>query len=168
MQESVRNPQIVRVIRCDETLIVAEAGPLCVTIWRGPAAPKPFEWQRAGLSEVVGRHPRGAAFLCVVETSSKPPDDDLRKATAQMFLNLGDRLKGTAVVIEGEGFMAAINRGVLTGMILLTNRSRRSPLAVFGTVTDGAQWLGQHIALPPLDELVSTIEHIRSRLPRLP
>jgi hypothetical protein len=168
MQESVRNPNVVRVIRCDETLIVAETGPLCVTVWRGSATAKPFEWQRVGLSEVVGRHPRGAAFLCVVETTSKPPEDDLRNASAKMIVNLGDRLKGTAVVIEGEGFMAAINRGVLTGMVLLTQRSRKSPIAVFGTVTDGARWLGQHIALPPLDELVSTIEHIRSRLPRLP
>ena len=167
MQESVFNPSVVRVIRCDETVIVAEAGPLCVTIWRGSATPEPFEWQRAGLSEIVGRHPRGAAFLCVIETSSSPPQEDLRKASAQMIVNLGDRLKGTAVVIEGEGFMAAINRGVLTGIVLLT-RSRRSPFAVFGTVTEGARWLSQHIALPPLDELVSTIEHIRSRLPRLP
>ena len=168
MQGSVRNLNVVRVIRCDETLIVAETGPLCVTVWRGSATAKPFEWQRAGLSETIQRHPRGAAFLCVVETGSKPPEDDLRKASAQMIVSHGDRLKATAVAIEGEGFMAAINRGVLTGMILLTHRGRKSPISVFGTVTDGARWLGQHIALPPLDELVATVEHIRSRLPPLP
>lgn len=168
MQGSVRNLNVVRVIRCDETLIVAETGPLCVTVWRGSATAKPFEWQRAGLAETIQRHPRGAAFLCLVETSSKPPEDDLRKASAQMIVSHGDRLKGTAVVIEGEGFMAAINRGVLTGMILLTQRGRKSPISVFGTVTDSARWLSQHIALPPLDELVATVEHIRSRLPPLP
>lgn len=165
MQESTRNfANVARIIRCDETIVVAETGPICVVIWRGAVTNNPFDWQRAGLAETVQRHPRGAGFLCVVETTAKPPEDELRKASAQMILVHGDRLKCTACVIEGQGFLAAINRGALTGMILLALK-RRSPITVFATVTDGIHWMSEQMALPPVGDLISTVEYIRSRLP---
>ena len=152
-------------IRCDQTLAVAEVGPVCVVIWRGAVTKTPFEWQRAGLAETVQRHPRGAAFMCVVETSAKPPEDELRKASAQLVLSHGDVLKCTACVIEGEGFLTAMHRGVLTGMILLTMK-RKSALSVFATVAEGVRWMRGHMMLPPDEELVSSVEYIRSRFPR--
>jgi hypothetical protein len=151
-------------IRCDQTICVAETGPVCVVIWRGAVTKMPFEWQRAGLAETVQRHPRGAAFMCVVEMSAKPPDDELRKASAQLVLSHGDRLKCTACVIEGEGFLTAMHRGALTGMILLTMK-RKSLISVFATVREGARWMREQLMLPPEEELISSVEYIRSRFP---
>jgi hypothetical protein len=164
MQESVRNPNVVRMIRCDGTIAVAETGPVCVAIWRGAVTKTPFEWQRAGLAETVQRHPRGAAFMCVVETSAKPPDDELRKASAQLILSHGDRLKCTACVIEGEGFVTAMHRGVLTGMILLTMK-RKSLISVFATVPDSVRWMREYLPLPSEQEIISSVEYVRSRFP---
>jgi hypothetical protein len=153
-------------VRCDETIAVAETGPLCVAIWRGAVTTNPFEWQRAGLAETISRHPRGAGFMCVVETSAKPPDDKLRKASSEMVLSHGSRLRCLAAVIEGEGFMAAINRGAVTGMVLLA-MGRKVPISVFATVRQASIWMGQYISLPPPDELTLTVEYIRSRIPPL-
>src|ERR1700733_13281755 len=79
-------------IRCDESIAVAESGPLCVVIWRGPVTRRPFEWQRAGLAEVVQRYPDSAASLCTAETTATPPEGELRRAAAQMITSHGDRL----------------------------------------------------------------------------
>jgi hypothetical protein len=150
----------------DETVVVAETGSLCVVIWRGAVTKVPFEWQRSGLAEVVERHPHGAGFLCVVEASAKPPEEELRRASSQMILAHGEKLKCVACVMEGEGFRAAINRGALAGMYLLL-RNKKSPVSVFAKVPEAVRWMGEHIEIQPPDELVSTVETIRSRLPAL-
>jgi hypothetical protein len=165
MQDTLRRAaNAVRIIRCDETIAVAESGPLCVVIWRGAVTKAPFEWQRSGLSEVVQRHPRGAAFLCIVETTATPPDDELRRAAAQMVTGHGERLKCVAAVIEGAGFKAAIDRGALTAMILL-GLKKKSPVSVFAHMHDAVPWMRKHIDLPPTEDLSSTVESIRARLP---
>jgi hypothetical protein len=155
-----------RVKHWDEAVVVAETGPLCVVIWRGAVTKLQFEWQRTALAEVVEGNSQGAGFLCVVEASAKPPEDDLRRASAQMVLSHAERLKCVACVIEGEGFKAAITRGALSGMVLLL-RNRKTQISFFANVRSGAQWMSKYIEIPSAEELVSTVETIRSRLPAL-
>jgi hypothetical protein len=167
MQRTSRNPpRTSRVIHWDETVVVAETGALCVVIWRVAVTKVPFEWQRSALAEVVLRNPHGAAFLCVVEQSAKPPEDELRRASSQMILSHGEQLKCVACVMEGEGFRVAINRSALSGMILLL-RNRKSPVSVFAKVPEAVRWMSEHIEIPAIGELVSTVENIRSYLPML-
>jgi hypothetical protein len=151
-------------IRCDESIAVAESGPLCVVVWRGAVTKRPFEWQRAGLAEVVRRYPGGAAFLCIVETSATPPGGELRRAAAQMITAHGDRLKCVAAVVEGTGFKAAIDRGAFTAMILL-GLKKKTPVSVFARTREAAVWMREHVPLPPIDELLATVESFRSLIP---
>src|SRR5258708_39793333 len=149
-----------RVFHCDETLVVAETGSICVAIWRGAVTTLPFEWQRSGLAEVVERHTHGAGFLCVVEPTAKAPDDELRRASSQMVASHGERLKCVACVIEGEGFVASINRGALASMVLLV-RNRKSPMSVFANVQVAARWMAQYIELPAPGDFTAIINDIR-------
>jgi hypothetical protein len=153
-----------RLIHAGEAVVVAEVGPLCVVIWRGAVTKNPFEWQRAGLDEVVKRHPRGAAFLCVVEQSAKPPGEELRRASTQMVQAHGEHLKAVACVIEGDGFKAAIGRGALASMILLL-RNKKSPVSVFAQPREALRWTASHIPVGSVEELTKTIEAIRSKFP---
>jgi len=156
-------PGTLRIIHCDESIAVAQVADMCVVIWRGAVTKGPFEWQRAGLAEVVERRPRGAGFLCVVESTAKPPNDELRRASSDMVASHGKRLSCVACVIEGVGFRAAINRSALAGMVLLL-RNKQAPVSVFAKVTDAAEWMAQFIHVSPHD-FASTVEDIRSRLP---
>jgi hypothetical protein len=159
-------PDLPRIIYVDESLAVAQVGRVCVVIWRGAVTRYTFERQRAGLAEVVQKHPDGAAFMCVIEANAKAPDDELRRASTEMIVSHEGHLHCVACIIEGEGFRAAINRGVVAGMFLLA-RHRRTQASVFATVTESVPWIGRFIALPAGDDLTSSVESIRSRLPAL-
>jgi len=153
----------VRVLHSTETVAVAESGSICIVIWRGAVTKEPFEWQRAALAEIVKLHPGRAGFMCVIESTAKPPQDELRRASSQMVLGHGERLKCVACVIEGEGFSTAVHRGVLAGMVLLL-RNLKSAVSVFAKVDDAARWMGQFNARPHGEELASIVEQVRSGL----
>ena len=157
----------VRVLQCDDTVAVAATGNVCIVIWRGAVTKEPFDWQRAALAEVVKLHPGRAGFLCVIEPNAKPPTDELRRASTQMVLGHGERLKCVALVIEGQGFTSAIHRGVLAGMALLL-RNRKAEMAIFATVDEASRWMAQFNSRPHGDELLSIVGQVRSgMLPRV-
>ena len=143
-----------------------EIGPIFVALWRGAVIRESFDVQSAGLTEVVRAHPAGAAFLCVIEVTSKAPNDELRRASIEMVEAHGPRLRCLAVVIEGEGFRAAVNRGVITGLILFA-RHIHCPVSVFSDVRDAAAWMQKHLALPPVEDVAAAVEAVRARLPPL-
>jgi hypothetical protein len=154
----------VRVHHRAPEIVVAESGHLCVVIWRGAVTKYPFEQQRSGLAAVVARHPNSAGFLIVIEPTATPPDDQLRRESTQMLQSHGDRLKCVGCVVEGEGFKAAITRGVLSGMVLLM-RNRQSPISFFSNVRSAAQWMAGYVQIPSVDALASIVEDIRSKIP---
>jgi hypothetical protein len=161
-------PHGVRLLSYEQDLAVAEVGVVCVALWRGAVTRALFQRQRSGLTEVVGRHPGGAGFLCVVENTSKPPDDtELRRASVHMVVEHGDKVKCVACVVEGDGFRSAINRGALTGMVLL-QRGKLPPFSIFASVPEATPWVARHLSIHSADELTSAVELIRSRMPALP
>jgi hypothetical protein len=149
-------------MRSDDAVAVGEIGAVCAVIWRGAVTEAPFELQRVGLEQVVERHPEGAAFLCIVEGTAKPPNDKLRSASGQMINAHGDRLKCVACVMEGQGFLNAVNRGALAGMVLLL-RNKKTSVSVFATVKEATEWMRKHLALTA--DFGASVEHLRSTLP---
>jgi hypothetical protein len=153
----------VRVLHCDRTLATAEVGCVCVVVWRGAVTRVPFDRQRDALAGVLERHPDGAGFLCIVEKSAGPPDDELRRASAQMIKSHGATLKCVACVIEGDGFVASIHRSVVSGMILLLGRIKKH-VSVFANVGQAAVWMRGHVELGSPREFTAAVEEVRSRL----
>jgi hypothetical protein len=152
-----------RVFHSDEGIVVAETANVCVVIWRGAVTRIPFEKQSSGLAMVVDRHPGNAGFLVVIEPTTKPPEDELRRASTQMLQAHGDRLNCVACVIEGQGFRASVARGVVSGMLLMT-RHRHSPVSFPPNVRAGATWMSEYVRIPSVDALTSTVEEIRARI----
>ena len=150
-----------RVLYGDEALSLGEVGPIFVVFWRGAVTKGPFEKQRLGLAEVVARNPTGAGFLCVVEANATAPDDELRRASAQMIQVHANTLKCVGCVMEGEGFRAAINRGAFAGMVLLL-RDRKLPISVFARIEPAVEWMAKHLQIRSTRALCANIEHIRT------
>jgi len=137
-----------RVLHCGDGLAVAEVGPVCVVIWRDAVTRVRFEKQREGLAEIVERHPGKAGFLCVIEPTAEPPDDELRRASGLMVASHRGRLKCLGTVIEAKGFQAAVVRSVLAGMTLLAGH-RGVPLQYFSSIDRAALWMTQHSEIEP-------------------
>lgn len=160
------NQNDLRIQSCNSVVAVAEQGPVCITLWRGAVTSEPFELQRAGLASVAERYPGGVAFLCVVEASARAPDDALRRASSQMVQAHRGKLRCVACVVEGNGFKAATNRGVLSGMALLLDKERFSQIGVFATVDQAAPWMAKHIKLAPTVSLPYSVGQLRIAIGR--
>jgi hypothetical protein len=158
-----RAPVSTRLLHHDATLAAAEVGQTCVVIWRGEVTAVPFERQRTAFDEVMGAHPDGAAFLCLVERTAKAPGDELRRASLKMILNHVDRLRCVACVIEGDGFVASINRSALSAMMLLAG-PQKTPFAVFAKMGEAAIWMRRYLDIGSTDGFISAVEHVRSYL----
>jgi hypothetical protein len=151
------------VLGVQEGLAVGEVANVCVAVWRGPVTRPRFNTQRDALEEVVGRHPEGVGFLCVIEPTSKPPSDELRKESAEMVRRHESVLRCIACVVEGTGFVNALARSTLAAMASMVG-PRRVPLAVLGTVSAAATWMAPHIDARDSVVLSRAVESIRAEM----
>jgi len=157
---------VLRVIAVRDGVGVGEVANVCVVIWREEVTRPRFEAQLAGLREVVRGHPRGAGYLCVVEAGSKPPGDELRRASASMIQEVEDTLRGIACVVEGTGFVGAVARSALSAMALIVG-PRKVPLSIQASVPAATAWLAPKVGVHSPAELAAEVEALRSRLPAL-
>jgi hypothetical protein len=142
-------------------LVVAERRGVCIAVWRRKSTRERFDAQKKCLDEVVAKNKGKAAFICVVEPTSEPPDEDVRKASSAMISAHEKNLKCVALVIEGTGFRSAITRTVLSGIVMLIRTP--SPIKYFDTPKAACLWLGT--LLPAArDGLVEEIEGLRALL----
>jgi hypothetical protein len=155
------------VLDCADGLVMAEIGALCVAIWRGDASIPRFERQRVALAQVVARHPEGIGLLCVIEPASAAPDDQLRRASVDMVVAHGERIKCVACVIEGKGFRAGLNRGILMGMSLFLPHPKLT-YSFFSTVRSAVDWMGRYVPLPSSTDTALEVERARSLLDQEP
>jgi hypothetical protein len=151
-----------RILHCADGLCMAEIGPVCVAIWRSKSVRTRFEVQRAALDDCVRRRPGGTAFMCVVESTSEPPEEDVRKASSQMIVDHGKNLKCTACVIEGAGFRGAITRSVLSGMLFLVRSP--TPVKMFESVASASRWIQGEMPTTSGLVLAGQVEFARRRL----
>jgi hypothetical protein len=149
-----------RVVFNDAGLVVGEVGCASVSIWRGEVTRPRFEQQRLGLSDVARRWKPRAAFLCVIEASAIAPGSDLRKASAQMMDAVQEELCCAAIVIEGVGFKASMNRSALIAMSMLM-KARKYPVHYCATVNEALISMGKHMVLAT-DPYRKDIESLRA------
>jgi len=157
-------PTAPKLIHQGDGLALGEVGNVYVAVWRGPVTAPRFEAQRTGLAEVSARNPHGIGFLCVIEPTAKAPDEQLRRASAQMVRRHEQELRCIGCVVEGSGFANAVARSALSAMALLVG-VRSVPVSVFGNVGIAASWMLPYLGLRDAASLAQAVETIRSDLP---
>jgi hypothetical protein len=155
-------PRTASLLSHDDGLAVGEIESVCVAVWRGAVTRGRFEAQRRGLEWVVGRHPEGVGFLCVVERDSPLPDQDLRRASANMIAIHRPHLRYVACVMEGDSMRVAVVRAVLTGMRLRVTGKVAS--GFFATVPEAAHHLAEHLPIGSETSFASAAETVRASL----
>lgn len=140
---------------------MAEMGGVSIAIWRRKPNQELFEIQRKCLGEVVAKNKGRSAFVCVVEPTSEPPDDDIRKAASKMISDHEKDLRCVAMVIEGTGFRSAITRTVLSGILLLIRTP--SPIKFFDISKSACMWVSTQVPVPR-EPLIAEVETLRRLL----
>lgn len=143
-------------------MVVGEFGPICVAIWRDEVDLPRFQKQAEGVAAIAAKYPGKGAFVCVVEPTCSPPNEELRLKSITLVNRHDGELACMAGVIEGAGFEAAIARSVLSGMALLFRST--SPRAYFSNVRAAGIWVGQHIEVDA-ESSIRTVEEWRASLP---
>jgi hypothetical protein len=156
------SPTVPQVVWCDDGLVMGEIGTISVAIWRGGVTRERFEAQRLGLGRLVAAHPAGIGFLCIVEPTAIPPDDDMRRASADMVAIHRPHLRYVACVIEGDSIRSAIIRNILTLMRNLV--TGKLAYGFVASVPEAVKQLGEHLALGDPTDLVAAVEVLRSHL----
>jgi hypothetical protein len=142
---------------------MGEVSNVCIVVWREPVTRVRFDSQRDGLAEVIARHPERAGFMCVIEPTAEPPNDELRRASAEMVRANQTGLRCIACVVEGTGFKNAIARSALSGIALLLG-TRQVPVSVFGTVNAASTWMAPHVDMRDSVAIAAAVEAVRAEI----
>ena len=152
-----------RIVETADGVAVGEVSNICIVVWRREVTWPRFVVQRNGLADVIGRHPNGVGFLCVIEPTAAPPDDGIRRAVADMVRRHQAALRCIACVVEGEGFRNAVARSALSAMALLV-RARTAPLKILGSLGEAATWMLRHVETGKSAEIVRAVATVRATL----
>jgi hypothetical protein len=103
--------------------MLASCGPIFIVEWRANTPLQGCLALRKECEEFAKMRPNGIGLLTIIQALAPPPGASERVAIAE-FLRAGSSyIRGSAVVIEGQGFRAAFVRGVVTGLTLLAKQA---------------------------------------------
>ncbi|MDX2052562.1 MAG: hypothetical protein SFV15_09240 [Polyangiaceae bacterium] len=135
-----QSPTVIDV--CPEHCAATMGGLLILIIKEDPR-PSIFEQQRRWIRKLKEVSPDGSAFLAVLQSDTPPPTEEARLIIKRVFREFGQVMKAGAMVIEGDGFVAATFRSVLSMLVLALRPAY--PLKVYRSVAEASVWVLPHI-----------------------
>ena len=144
-------------------IALTELGNTFISVWRRQATLQTLKLVREVQGRFIAANPGGIGVVTVMEpVSVRPLNGEERAAAAAIARDFAPSTLASAYVFEGQGFIPAMSRAAVAGVLLLSRV--KYPNRVFATVDDGARWLAQK--LPPLDvpALARCIEEARARI----
>ncbi len=144
----------------DEAFRAGRVGDVVVIHWRRP----PTLASAAAMDRAVARAVRELAgrpctIMPIIDASVRAPDPEARAALARAVERHDAAVAGVAYVVRGEGFQAAVLRGAITSVMILSRPSHTTK--VFASIADATAWLEKRRARPLAErpeDLIAGIE----------
>jgi len=114
-----------------------------IAVWRVYTLVPDIDAVGSMLTRLAAEHPQGVGLVQVVEIGAIVPTADARVALARMLREGSGFIRCAALVYLGTGFGAAVVRGVVTGLSLLSRHE--FPHEVKESVCDGATMVATHL-----------------------
>ena len=143
--------------------IVSTRGALFV-LWGRPT-PEDMDRVRAALQVAADACGHPVVYITRVPVNAPPPDAATRARLGELMPGILSVCSSYHVVLEGDGFGAAVKRGILTGMFQLS--WRRKTFFVYATVDEVARNVDpeQRRAVAAIFELAATRGLLSGRAP---
>jgi hypothetical protein len=148
-----------QILHRSDALVTAELNKVVIIFWRKQPTKETFALQKSALDTMVRRHGSGVGVICVVEPTCDPPEDELRKASAKMVKDHGERIMCVGCVIEGSGFRAAITRTALSGITFMIRTP--APIKFFVTPKEAAAWVASRMTVERPERFADDVERVR-------
>jgi hypothetical protein len=139
----------------------ALVGPVVVLIGRDRPGPLLPEHGRVWSKRAHAAYPQGSGFMIVLRSSAPPPSDETRARVSQFLEECSRTAVAGAIVIEGEGFVAASLRAFFGAFSLINYRFR---LKVHSTPREAASPMMKRIGrtgAEEAEELARGIEELK-------
>ncbi|WP_437486794.1 hypothetical protein WME75_04530 [Sorangium sp. So ce1014] len=128
-----------------DAYVVAVWRRLMLLVWRGKASAAGIDRSRELFDRWAANQPGGAGFLVVLPLQpTGPPDEESRAAMQRAARSPSRHLRGTATLVEAEGFIAASVRSIMMRL-----QSRQAP-NLFRTADEVATWAAALLEDPEL------------------
>jgi hypothetical protein len=158
------------VVFSDEHRTIAEVGPILVFIATSAASPDHVQRVERALSSLIKRHPKGVAYLQVVDTlpgEARRIPEETRKAFVEFARNAPALARCAGIALLAEGFVAAAMRGVAAAALGAMRTAM--PLSVFGSVEDTCAWIEAtckktDTPIPTARDLASAVHTLRGAM----
>jgi hypothetical protein len=161
MRDLARSLSAAKRAYVDEALAIGSVSNIVVVTWRGEKTPERAASERRSVLAITSEHPGDTFALFVIKPSAPPPNEAMRRVSAQMVRAAEQDLRAVAVVIEGTGFTAAVARAVLTALELLTG-GHTFPSKYFSDVHDATRWLVTEGANAGADAIFGAVRMLES------
>jgi hypothetical protein len=123
----------------DDDQCVALYGPVFILIARREPTTDLARRTEPALAKLAQRFNGKGGMIAVIKANVRPPSEKGRERIMRSMRACETAVSCGAMVIEGEGFVAAANRGAMTMMLMAVGPSYA--IKVFGTVARAATFL---------------------------
>ncbi|MDC0682460.1 hypothetical protein [Sorangium atrum] len=138
-------PMTAELLERTDGYVVAVWRRLMLLVWRGNASAAGIDRSRELFARWSASQPGGAVFVVVLPLQhTLPPDEASRAAMRRAASSPSRNLRGTATLVESEGFIASSVRSIM--MALTTGRAPN----VFRTTGELATWAATLLKDPEL------------------
>lgn len=157
------SPAEVELLHRDEILTIAAYDHLFLEIWSGlPAKALHQRKLRELHNERLAKRPGKHALVAIVEGGATPRlDEEARSEMTERTRATRDRTVALAVVMSDQGFVAAMIRSILAGLLLVQRAPY--PHKVFGTLREAASWLAPLTGSLSAQDIVQACSIVRAK-----
>ena len=146
---TIEIPKGLRIIDLGAVCSIAEYERCLLVVWRMQPTRAAFDHRHQLLADLAVRYPGNCAYVEVIESTSPPPTNELRKVAVDVFRKLGKDLGCVGFVLDGTELRTTMVRAILTTMTFFV--SHMQPSKVFKRLSDVPAFLRTHIGDPGFD-----------------
>lgn len=158
---TIELPPKLRIIEIGAVCSIAEYERCVLVVWRQQPTRAAFDQRHRILTELAARHPRTCAYVEVIESTSTPPTNELRKVAVEVFRKLGSDLGCVGFVLDGTELRTTMVRAILTTMTFFVPQMQ--PSKVFKRLSDVPAFIHSHIGETGFDQrtFVAAFDQLR-------
>jgi hypothetical protein len=136
-------PAGLRLIHASPVCAMAEYERCIITVWHLQPTPEAFDIRHRELVDLATRYPGQCGYVELIEPTSKPPPNEMRKTAVEVFRKLDKNVCCVGFVVDGTQFRSALVRAILATMSFLVPPTQAAK--VFKRLGEMAEWVRTRI-----------------------
>lgn len=131
-------PVYVKVLHSDSDILVGISDDVFAVVFRDRTTVEGLNRIFRAFEDATRYRGRELALLTIIQSNARMPSTGTREPIARWLREVSEKVLISAVVFEGDGFVAASVRSVVVGLTMLARQAY--PHRVFPSVKEASEW----------------------------